>query len=61
MLLKQARYFVTVADAGSFTEAAERLFLSVRHYPRYLQQVEMEDLNALTCVNNAYKQMEERK
>ena len=28
MLLKQARYFVTVVDANSFTEAAEQLYVS---------------------------------
>lgn len=33
MLLRQIKYFVTVVDTGSFTEAAEECFISQSEYP----------------------------
>lgn len=42
MLLKQIRYFVTVVECGSFTEAAEKCFISQSAISQQIQALEKE-------------------
>ena len=42
MLLRQMRYFTTVVDCGSFTEAAERCFISQSAISQQIQSLEKE-------------------
>lgn len=42
MLLRQIKYFVTVIDCNSFTEAAERLFISQSAISQQIQALEKE-------------------
>lgn len=42
MLLRQIKYFVTVVDCNSFTEAAERLFISQSAISQQIQALEKE-------------------
>ena len=42
MLLRQARYFVTVVDENSFTEAAEKLFISQSAISQQIKALEEE-------------------
>ena len=54
MLLKQARYFVTVVDEGSFTEAAERLFISQSAISQQIKALE-EDLGVQLMIREKRK------
>ena len=54
MLLKQARYFVTVVDANSFTEAAERLFISQSAISQQIKALE-EDLGVQLMIREKRK------
>ena len=42
MLLRQIKYFVTVVDCNSFTEAAEQLFISQSAISQQIQALERE-------------------
>ena len=42
MLLRQMRYFVTVVECNSFTEAAERCFISQSAISQQIQSLEKE-------------------
>jgi len=54
MLLKQARYFVTVVDVNSFTEAAEQLFVSQSAVSQQIKALE-EDLGTQLMVREKRK------
>ena len=42
MLLKQMRYFVTIVDCNSFTEAAEQMFISQSAISQQMKVLETE-------------------
>ena len=54
MLLKQARYFVTVVDANSFTEAAEQLYVSQSAVSQQIKALE-EDLGTRLMIREKRK------
>ena len=47
--LRHLRYFVAVADAGTFTHAAERIYIAQPTLPRQLQQVLIDVAMAAFC------------
>jgi predicted DNA-binding protein YlxM (UPF0122 family) len=60
MLLKQMKYFITVVDLHSFTEAAEQCFISQSAISQQIKALEKEweyekNNHSITILHNAYK------
>lgn len=53
MLLRQIKYFVTVVDTGSFTEAAEECFISQSTISQQILSLEKELGYSFWCAAHA--------